>query len=141
MHDKLFADKRKNVVLSNKAFIKFFLRKWRNMWNAYQTKTRRKVCETLMKNITSKKIKLHKNLIKSKRFLIIHMRTKRIKLIDYFFFVVYSQCSHRIASANIQNKRYDTFYFFAKIDQRIVNACCATTKRRTWIDFWISRRV
>jgi hypothetical protein len=59
---------------------------WRNMWNAYQTKTRRKVCETLMKNITSKKIKLHKNLIKSKRFLIIHMKTKRIKLIDYFFF-------------------------------------------------------
>jgi DNA polymerase sigma len=31
-------------------------------------------------------MKLHKDLIKSKNFFAIHMRTKRIKLIDYFFF-------------------------------------------------------
>jgi hypothetical protein len=31
-------------------------------------------------------MKLHKNLIKSKSFLVIHMKTKRIKLTDYFFF-------------------------------------------------------
>jgi hypothetical protein len=86
MHVKLFANERKNVLFSNKVFIKFFLKKWRNMWSAYQTKNRRKVCETLMKNITSKKMKLHKNLIKSKSFFVIHMKTKRIKLINYFFF-------------------------------------------------------
>jgi hypothetical protein len=111
------------------------------MWSAYQTKNRRKICETLMKNITSKRMKLHKDLIKLKKFFAIHMRTKRIKLTYYFFFVMYSSCLHRIASANIQDKRYDTFYSFAEIDQRIVNVCCATTKRRTWADFWISRRI
>jgi hypothetical protein len=31
-------------------------------------------------------MKLHKSLIKSKNFFAIHMRTKRIELIDYFFF-------------------------------------------------------
>jgi hypothetical protein len=31
-------------------------------------------------------MKLHKNLIKSKSFLVTYMKTKRIKLIDYFFF-------------------------------------------------------
>jgi hypothetical protein len=61
------------------------LKKRRNMWNAYQTKNRRKVCETLMKNITSKKMKLHKDLIKSKNFFAIHIKLKRVKLIDYFF--------------------------------------------------------
>jgi hypothetical protein len=86
MHVKLFADETKNVALSNKAFIKFFLREWRNMWSAYQTKNRRRVCETLMNNITSKRMKLHKDLIKSKSSFAIHMKTKRIKLIDYFFF-------------------------------------------------------
>jgi hypothetical protein len=94
MHDKLFADEKKNVVFSNKAFIKFFLKNWKNMWNAYQMKNRRKVCETLMKNISSKKMKLHKNLIKFENFLAIHMKTKRIKLINYFFFVEYLQCLH-----------------------------------------------
>ncbi len=86
MHVKLFADERENVVLSNKALIELFLREWRNMWNAYQTKNRRRICETLMKNITSKKMKLHKNLIKSKNSFATHMRTKRIELTDYFFF-------------------------------------------------------
>jgi hypothetical protein len=92
MHVKLFADEKKDVVFSNKVFIKLFLRKWRNMWNAYQTKNRRKICETLMKNITSKKMKLYKNLIKLKNSFAIDMKTKRIKLINYFFFVVYSSC-------------------------------------------------
>ncbi len=86
MHVKLFSDEKKNVVFSNKAFIELFLKEWRNMWSAYQMKNRRKVCETLMKNITSKRMKLHKSLIKSKNFFAIHMRTKRIELIDYFFF-------------------------------------------------------
>jgi hypothetical protein len=49
-------------------------------------KNRRRICETLMKNITSKKTKLRKDLIKSKNSFAIHMRTRRIKLIDYFFF-------------------------------------------------------
>jgi hypothetical protein len=35
MHVKLFADEKENVVFSNKIFIELFLRKWRNMWNAY----------------------------------------------------------------------------------------------------------
>jgi hypothetical protein len=53
-------------------------------------KNRNKICETLMKNITSKRLKLHKNLIKSKNCFVIHIKTKRIKLISYFFFNVYS---------------------------------------------------
>ncbi len=86
MHVKLFADETKNVAFSNRILIELFLKKWRNMWSAYQTKNRRRVCETLMKNITSKRMKLHKNLIKSKSSFAIHMKTKRIELIDYFFF-------------------------------------------------------
>jgi hypothetical protein len=86
IHVKLSTDERENVVFSNKILIKFFLKEWRNMWSAYQTKNRRRVCETLMKNITSKRMKLHKDLIKLKSSFAIHMRTRRIKLIDYFFF-------------------------------------------------------
>ncbi len=37
-------------------------------------------------------MKLHKNLIKFENFLIIHMKTKRIKLINYFF----SSCIHNV---------------------------------------------
>jgi hypothetical protein len=62
------------------------LKEWRNMWSAYQAKNRRRVCETLIKDITFKSMKLHKILIKSKNFFAIHMKTKRIKLINYFFF-------------------------------------------------------
>jgi hypothetical protein len=105
MHIKLFADERENVIFSNRIFIKFFLKKWRNMWSAYQTKNRRKLCETLISDITSKKIKLYKNLIKSKSSFVIHIKTRRIKLIDYFFFIVYSSYLHRNAFVNIQNKR------------------------------------
>jgi hypothetical protein len=94
-----------------------------------------------MKDITLKRMKLHKDLIKLKNFFAIHMKTRRIELIDYFFFrrvfiVLTSNCF-----CYIQNKRFETFYSFAKIDQRIVNACCATTKRRIWKNFWISRRI
>jgi hypothetical protein len=35
MHAKLFADERENVVFSNRALIKLFLRKWKNMWSSY----------------------------------------------------------------------------------------------------------
>jgi hypothetical protein len=56
------------------------------MWSAYQTKNRRRVCETLMKNITSKRMKLHKDLIKSKSSFATHMKTRRIELTDYLFF-------------------------------------------------------
>jgi hypothetical protein len=86
MHVKLFANERKNAAFLNKALIKLFLKEWRNMWRVYQTKNRRRICETLMKYITSKRKKLHKNFIKSKNFLVIHMKTKRMKLINYFFF-------------------------------------------------------
>jgi hypothetical protein len=78
-----------------------------------------------------KKMKLHKNLIKSKNFLAINMKTKCIKLINYFYFrrvfiVLISNCI-----CEHSNKRYDIFYSFAEINQRIVNACCATTTRQT----------
>jgi hypothetical protein len=86
MHVKLFADEKKNVVLSNKVLIKFFLKEWRNMWSSYQTKNRRKICETLLKDITSKRMKLHKDLFKLKNSFVTHMKTKRIELTDYFFF-------------------------------------------------------
>ncbi len=86
MHVKLSANERKNVVSSNRAFIKFFLKEWKNMWSAYQTKNRRRICETLLKDITSKRMKLYKDLFKSKNFFAIHMRTKCIELTDYFFF-------------------------------------------------------
>jgi hypothetical protein len=43
MHVKLSTDEKENVVLSNRALIKLFLREWRNMWRAYQTKNRRRV--------------------------------------------------------------------------------------------------
>jgi hypothetical protein len=78
------------------------------MWSAYQTKNRRRICETLMKNITSKKMKLHKSLIKSKNSFVIHMRTKRIKLIDYFFFrriliVLTSDCFYEHSRQTLQH--------------------------------------
>ncbi len=47
---------------------------------------RRRFCETLLKDITSKRMKLHKDLSKSKSFLAIHMKTRRIELINYLFF-------------------------------------------------------
>jgi hypothetical protein len=65
---------------------KLFRVKWQQTWNAYQIKIRRRVCETLAENISSKKLKLHRILIKSKSALITHMRTRRIELANYLFF-------------------------------------------------------
>jgi hypothetical protein len=109
------------IVFSDKAFIKLFLRTWRNMWSAYQTKNRRKVCETLMKNITSKKMKLHKNLIKSNFFFAIHMKTKRIKLINYFFFrrvfiVLTSDCFYEHSRQTLKH----ILFFWSKRRQRML---------------------
>jgi hypothetical protein len=94
---KLFEKKKRNDVSFDKIFIKFFLTKWRYMWRVYQTRNRRKVCETLLKNITFNKIKLQKNLTKLKDYFVTHMRIKRIELIDYVFFrrvftVLFSSC-------------------------------------------------
>jgi hypothetical protein len=65
---------------------KFFRVKWQQTWNAYQTKNRRRVCETLTDDTSRKKLKLHKILTKSESALVTHMRTRRIKLADYLFF-------------------------------------------------------
>ncbi len=65
---------------------KFFRVKWQQTWNAYQTKNRRRVCETLTNDISSKRLKLHKVLTKSESVLVTHMRTRRIELVDYLFF-------------------------------------------------------
>jgi hypothetical protein len=69
-----------------KTWHRLFRVKWQQTWNAYQTKNRRRVWETLTKNIWSKRLKLHKVLTKSKSAFITHMRTRRIELADYLFF-------------------------------------------------------
>jgi hypothetical protein len=69
-----------------KTWHKFFRVKWQQTWNAYQTKNQRRVCETLINDISSKKLKLHKILTKSENAFVTHMRTKRIEFADYLFF-------------------------------------------------------
>jgi hypothetical protein len=69
-----------------KTWHKFFRVKWQQTWNAYQTKNRRRVCETLTDDISSKKLKLHRVLTKSESAFVTHMRTRRIELADYLFF-------------------------------------------------------
>jgi hypothetical protein len=69
-----------------KTWHKFFRVKWEQTWNAYQTKDRRRVCETLTDDISSKRLKLHKILTKSESAFVTHMRTKRIEFVDYLFF-------------------------------------------------------
>jgi hypothetical protein len=69
-----------------KTWHKFFRIKWQQTWNAYQTKNRRRVCETLTNDISSKRLKLHRILTKSESAFVTHMRTKRIELADYLFF-------------------------------------------------------
>jgi hypothetical protein len=49
-------------------------------------KNRCRVCETLTNDISSKRLKLFKILIKLKSVFVTHMRTKRIELADYLFF-------------------------------------------------------
>ncbi len=69
-----------------KTWHKLFRVKWQQTWNVYQTKNRRRVCETLTDDISSKRLKLHKVLTKSESAFVTHMRTKRIELADYLFF-------------------------------------------------------
>jgi hypothetical protein len=69
-----------------KTWHKFLRVKWQQTWNAYQTKNRRRVCETLIDDISSKRLKLHKVLTKSESAFVTHMRTKRIELVNYLFF-------------------------------------------------------
>ncbi len=75
-----------NEMSIEKTWHKLFRVKWQQTWNVYQAKNRRRVCETLTKNISSKRLKLHRVLIKSKNAFVTHMRTKRIELADYLFF-------------------------------------------------------
>jgi hypothetical protein len=69
-----------------KTWHKFFRVKWQQTWNVYQTKDRRRVCETLTDDISSKRLKLHRILTKSESAFVTHMRTRRIELADYLFF-------------------------------------------------------
>jgi hypothetical protein len=69
-----------------KTWHKFFRIKWQQTWNAYQTKNRRRVYETLINDISSKRLKLHRILTKSESAFVTHMRTRRIELVDYLFF-------------------------------------------------------
>jgi tubulin alpha len=85
MHAKLPADETGDAAPSDRALTELFLREWRNMWSAYQTKNRRRACEALMKDITPKRVKLHKGLTKPESSLATHMRTRRIELADYLF--------------------------------------------------------
>jgi hypothetical protein len=74
-----------NEMSIRKTWHRLFRVKWQQTWNAYQIKVRRRVCETLTKNISNKRLKLHRVLIKSKSALITHMSTKRIELANYLF--------------------------------------------------------
>jgi hypothetical protein len=69
-----------------KKWNKLFRVKEQQSWNVYQIKNRRRVCETLTKDISSKKLTLHRILFKSENALIIHMRMNRINLANYLFF-------------------------------------------------------
>jgi hypothetical protein len=69
-----------------KTWHKLFRVKWQQTWNAYQTKNRYRVCESLINDISNKRLKLHKILTKSENAFVTHMRTKRIELTDYMFF-------------------------------------------------------
>jgi hypothetical protein len=75
-----------NEESMKKTWHKLFRIKWQQTWNAYQTKNRRRVCETLTNDISNKRLKLHKILTKSKSVFVTHMRTRRIELVDYLFF-------------------------------------------------------
>jgi hypothetical protein len=83
---KLSANERKSDALTKRILIKLFLTKWKQSWSSYQTRNKRKFCETLMKNISFKRIKLHKDLSKSKSSFATHMKIERIELTDYLFF-------------------------------------------------------
>ncbi len=87
-----------NEMSIEKTWHKLFRIKWQQTWNAYQMKNWRRVYETLTEDISSKRLKLHKVLIKSENAFVTHMRTRRIELADYLFsrrvsIVLSSDCS------------------------------------------------
>jgi hypothetical protein len=105
-----------------KKWHKCFRVKWQQTWNAYQTKDRRRVCETLTNDISSKRLKLHKILTKSESALVTHMRTKRIELADYLFF-------RRVFTV----LSFDCFYDYSRQTLKHVLLFCmnrATNKQR-----------
>jgi hypothetical protein len=137
---KLFKKKKKNDASFNKIFIKHFLTKWKHMWRAYQTRNRRKICEILMKNITFKRMKLHKNLTKWKIFFVTHIKTKRIELINYFFFdrvfiVLFSNC---ICDHQRQILKHVLLFCANWFEKR--QRMLRKKKRRTWKDFSTRRK-
>ncbi len=75
-----------NEESTKKTWHRLFRIKWQQIWNAYQMKNRRRVCETLTSDISSKRLKLHRVLTKSESAFVTHMRTRRIELADYLFF-------------------------------------------------------
>jgi hypothetical protein len=83
---KIWKKDKMNEKSIEKTWHKFFRVKWQQTWNVYQTKNRRRVCETLTEDISSKKLKLHKILTKSESVFVTYMRTKLIELADYLFF-------------------------------------------------------
>jgi hypothetical protein len=82
---KLFFENRTINAQRAKVYKKIFNNKWKQIWIAYQTKYSRDRCLTLTKDITIKRLKRHKKLIKFKNNLATQIRTNRIKLINYLF--------------------------------------------------------
>ncbi len=83
--EKLLSENKTKNTQRAKIYKKIFNNKWKQIWVAYQTKHSRDFCLTLTKDITIKRLKLHKKLIKFESSLATQIRTKRIKLIDYLF--------------------------------------------------------
>ncbi len=126
--------KEKSDAFTNRIFIKLFLTKWKQSWNSYQTKNRRKFCETLLKNISFKKIKLHKDLSKLKNSFITHMKTERIKLIDYLFFrrvfiVLISSCSCENSRQTLRHVLLFCSNWFEKRSRILRNDDTTNTKK------------
>jgi hypothetical protein len=83
--EKMRKKNKMNEISINKTWHKFFRIKWQQSWSVYQVKNWRRICETLTKNISSKRLTLHKALSKSENVFVTHMRTKRINLVNYLF--------------------------------------------------------
>ena len=88
--DKLKAQHVKNFKI-------FFKKQWKREWSNYQTKLKKLSTTTQQKKFQFKKLRLHKKLTKSKSFLTIQIRSKKIKFVDFLFkqkifFVIFSIC-------------------------------------------------
>jgi hypothetical protein len=81
-----YSKRRKKWRFNEQSFHQVFFDRMKTHVMRVSTRNQCKICETLMKHITFKKMKLHKNLTKLKKFFVTHMKTRRIELIDYFFF-------------------------------------------------------